>query len=59
MTNGATGPYDPRGNRLLAALPEAERRRLEPHLEPVELNSGDVLYRPGNRSTPCGFPYWA
>ncbi|MEU7257444.1 Crp/Fnr family transcriptional regulator [Streptomyces rimosus] len=56
MTNGATGPYDPRGNRLLAALPEAERGRLEPHLESVELNSGDVLYRSGEPIDAVWFP---
>ncbi|KAA6213396.1 Crp/Fnr family transcriptional regulator [Streptomyces albofaciens JCM 4342] len=56
MTNGATGPYDPQGNRILAALPEAERRRLASHLEPAELNIGDVLYTPGKSIDTVWFP---
>jgi CRP-like cAMP-binding protein len=33
-------------NRLLTRLPEAEYRRLLPHLEPVELKADLVLYQP-------------
>src|SRR5919198_3928190 len=33
-------------NRILARLPSAEYQRLAPHLEPVYLNTGEVLYRP-------------
>lgn len=42
-----SGPADTRetaGNRLLAALPPADYARLRPHLEPVALARGDVLY---------------
>ena len=39
-----TPPPGGRGNRLLARLPEAEYRRLLPHLEPVELKVDSVLY---------------
>lgn len=33
-------------NRLLAALPESEYQRLKPHLFPVSLASGTILYNP-------------
>ncbi|MFH9424908.1 Crp/Fnr family transcriptional regulator [Streptomyces sp. NPDC017529] len=56
MTSGTVGPYDLRGNRILAALPEAERRRLGAHLDAVELGVGDVLYRPGERIDALWFP---
>jgi CRP-like cAMP-binding protein len=38
---------DPRSNRLLGALPEAEWQRWLPQLEPVEMPLGQVLYEPG------------
>ncbi|MEV5599710.1 Crp/Fnr family transcriptional regulator [Streptomyces sp. NPDC052496] len=57
MTSGTSGKaYDVTGNRILAALPEAERRRLLAHLEPVELSMGDVLYRPGEQIEAVWFP---
>ncbi|MEV5596108.1 Crp/Fnr family transcriptional regulator [Streptomyces sp. NPDC052496] len=56
MASGTAGSYDLRENRILAALPEAERERLRPHLEPAELNVGDVLYRPGERIDALWFP---
>jgi CRP-like cAMP-binding protein len=34
-------------NRILAALPVKECRRLDSHLEPVTLKAGQVLYEPG------------
>ena len=34
-------------NHLLAALPEAERERLSAHLEPVQLQLGEVIYESG------------
>jgi len=34
---------DPRRNRLLATLPEAELQRWLPHLEFVDLHLGEVL----------------
>ncbi|MEU7230225.1 Crp/Fnr family transcriptional regulator [Streptomyces chrestomyceticus] len=56
MATGATGSYDIGGNRILAALPEAEQRRLQTYLEPVELSTGDLLYRPGGRIEAVWFP---
>jgi CRP-like cAMP-binding protein len=47
---------DPRQNRLLAALPDAEWERWLPHLEAVEMPLGKVLYEPGGRLTHVYFP---
>ncbi|MGO4704006.1 Crp/Fnr family transcriptional regulator [Dyella sp. 2RAB6] len=46
----------PRQNRLLAALPEAELKRWLPHLEPVEMSLGKVLYESGSRLAHVYFP---
>jgi CRP-like cAMP-binding protein len=46
----------PTSNRLLAALPEAAYRRLEPHLEPVELTLGCSIYESGERMCHVFFP---
>jgi len=43
-------------NRLLAALPRAEYRRLSDQLEPVALTFGQVLYEPGDRIRYVYFP---
>jgi CRP-like cAMP-binding protein len=45
-----------RENALLGALPDAELARWLPHLEPVELPLGAVLYEAGNRLTHAYFP---
>jgi CRP-like cAMP-binding protein len=47
---------EPRENALLGALPDAELARWLPHLEPVELPLGAVLYEAGNRLTHVFFP---
>lgn len=47
---------DPRQNRLLAALPEAEWTRWAPHLEPVDMPLGKVLYESGSRLGHVYFP---
>jgi CRP-like cAMP-binding protein len=47
---------EPRENALLEALPDAELARWRPHLEPVELPLGAVLYEAGNRLTHVYFP---
>ena len=49
-------PQNPNQNRLLAALPTAEFERLAPHLEPVELLLGDVLYESGGLLQHVYFP---
>jgi CRP-like cAMP-binding protein len=46
----------PRQNRLLAALPPAVQQRLFPHLEPVTLPRGQVLYEPGAALRHVYFP---
>ncbi len=46
----------PARNRLLAALPHRDYRRLAPHLEPVALDFGQVLYEPGERMRYVYFP---
>lgn len=43
-------------NQLLAALPEEEYQRLLPHLENVDLTSGEVLAEPGETMTEVYFP---
>jgi len=40
-------PTDPRANQLLAALPDSEWLRWQPHLEQVTMPLGQVLYEPG------------
>ena len=47
---------DPRENRLLAALPEAEYRRLEPALQAVALSPGLALYESGRTQPWLYFP---
>jgi CRP-like cAMP-binding protein len=47
---------DPRANQLLAALPDAEWQRWQPHLEPVTLTLGDVLYESGDTLGYVYFP---
>ncbi|MDI1261264.1 Crp/Fnr family transcriptional regulator [Aquabacterium sp.] len=47
---------DPRQNRLLAALPEAEWVRWLPQLELVDMPLGKVLYEPGTRLSHVYFP---
>ena len=47
---------EPARNRLLAALPRRDLKRLLSRLEPVFLNLGDILYEPGGRIRHCYFP---
>jgi CRP-like cAMP-binding protein len=47
---------DPNQNHLLAALLESEFSRFLPHLEPVMLRLGDVLYESGGKLTHVVFP---
>jgi len=46
----------PRANQLLAAMPEAEWQRWQPHLEPVALTLGQVLYESGDTLGDVYFP---
>ena len=47
---------DPRQNRLLAALPDAEWARWLQQLEPVEMPLGKVLYESGSKLSHVYFP---
>jgi CRP-like cAMP-binding protein len=47
---------DPRRNRLLGALPEADYERLAPHIELLELRHRLVLSRPNEPSDSAFFP---
>lgn len=48
--------HAPHVNRLLATLPEEEYRRIRAHLEPVQLEIGDVIYHSGAAITHVLFP---
>src|SRR5471032_3002140 len=47
---------DPNQNHLLAALLDTDFDRLAPHLEPVMMRLGDVLYEPGGKLNHVYFP---
>ena len=47
---------DPRHNQLLAALPDDEWARWQPHLEPVKLAYGQVLFESGSMPASVVFP---
>ena len=47
---------DPRRNHLLAALPDADYQRWLAHVEPVELQMGQVLHGSGNMLSHLYFP---
>lgn len=47
---------DARDNHLIAALPAGDYARIAPHLEPVTLTLGQVLYESGDRMTHIYFP---
>ncbi|MEE4379338.1 MAG: Crp/Fnr family transcriptional regulator [Candidatus Competibacteraceae bacterium] len=49
-------PPSPLQNHLLAELPESERERLFPHLEPVSLLLGKALYESGGQLSHVYFP---
>ena len=54
-----SSPYSPNQNFLLAALPTAEFKRLEPHLEPFPLALGEILFEPGGQLQHAYFPITA
>jgi CRP-like cAMP-binding protein len=47
---------DPRTNHLLAALEAADWQRWKPHLQPVNLKRGDILYTAGQPQPHAHFP---
>ena len=49
-------PSEVQQNQLLAALSSAERTRLEPHLQLVQMRLGEVIYEPGNLLRYVYFP---
>jgi CRP-like cAMP-binding protein len=51
-----TSPDNPNRNQLLAALPTAEYERLAPHLAPVPLPLGEILFEPGGQLDHAYFP---
>jgi CRP-like cAMP-binding protein len=54
MNDVSSHPFT--GNRLLAALPEAELAKLRPHLVPMSLKIGTILVNNGDEITHCYFP---
>ena len=53
MVRSASPPVQ---NLLLAALPAADQRRLRPHLQPVVLALGEVVFEPGEAPPFLYFP---
>ena len=49
-------PANPRQNHLLAALPDAEWERWQPHIEPVVMPLGKSLYESGAKLSHVYFP---
>lgn len=54
--SGERSATTPAKNRLLGALPEAARRRLDRTFQAVELETGTVLNEPGDRLRQAFFP---
>jgi CRP-like cAMP-binding protein len=52
----ASARHSPHQNHLLDALPSGDYERLAPHLEPISMRLGDVLYEPGARLQYVYFP---
>ncbi|MFL9990645.1 transcriptional regulator, Crp/Fnr family [Burkholderia sp. GAS332] len=48
--------HHPKENHLLSVLPEAEWKRIEPHLIPVDMPLGQVVYESGDRLDHVYFP---
>lgn len=51
--------HNPIGNRLLAALPDEEYKRICTHLEPVTFTVGEIVYESGVSMTHVYFPVTA
>jgi len=52
----ASADHDLRSNRLLGALEPASRKRLDPHLEPIEFKLGDMVCDAGGLLKHAYFP---
>src|SRR5580658_6260857 len=48
--------HDPRNNRLLGALEPASRKRIDPHLEPIDFKLGDMVCDAGGLLKHAYFP---
>jgi CRP-like cAMP-binding protein len=48
--------HDPRSNRLLGALEPASRKRIDPHLEPIEFKLGEMVCDAGGLLKHAYFP---
>lgn len=55
-TTALVSRYTVLKNQLIAGLPAIEFRRIEPMLEPVSLELGQVLYEPNKRANYAYFP---
>jgi len=51
-----TTQANPQQNHLLGAIPQAEWERFSPHLTPVHLDLGDVIYESGRQQPYVYFP---
>ncbi len=56
MLTSSANKTSPTQNHLLAALPEADLARLQPHLQLAPMLLGDMLYEPGGRLQYAYFP---
>lgn len=56
MNTTSLPPSDPRSNQLLAAMPTEEWARLQPQLELITVQPGDVLGQSGMTATHVYFP---
>ena len=53
---GTAANTDPKRNKILAALPQAEWERWQPQLEAIDLSLGEVLYESGKTLEHVYFP---
>jgi hypothetical protein len=56
MAHSMPDSHVPQQNHLLAALPDDEREQIYPHLQPVEMPLGNVVYEPGSVLRHVYFP---
>jgi CRP-like cAMP-binding protein len=51
-----SAPHTPKQNKVLGALPRTEFERLRPHLEPLPLELGSLIYENGRQAPYVYFP---